>query len=301
MDKVFLSGLAAKESRKGGSSSHTSSSPRPPPPSTSTPLGYGVSGSALLSPHPSSSSSPLLYSGRPAEHLLFDAASADLVLLVADDGNPPRPVPVHRDVLLARNPGGYFPRLLADPRAFPEYCGPLPPGVAGALEGKPVIRRTHWPWSVASVLLAFMYRDCCEVPWVQLPAVRQVAQEIELRSLTEAIDHLLDPQHLLPWTVADMRAAAAALRKGPLEQAAERYLAAMRLAGVDESTRMASFVYHARQARPTFAPSSLPALPSATPADPDNNNNNDNDDDGPCSHHRHMHPSTTSTTSTPTT
>lgn len=49
----------------------------------------------------------------------------------------------------------------------------------------------------------------------------------------EAVDYLLDPQHLLPWTAADLRAAAAALRRHQLVEAADRYMAACRAAGED--------------------------------------------------------------------
>ncbi|KAG2429146.1 hypothetical protein HYH02_014182 [Chlamydomonas schloesseri] len=223
-----------------------------------------------------------LYGGRPPEQLLLDAASCDLVLLVADEVTVTRAVPVHKEVrraagddvevcrvqvLRARNPGGYFARLLADPGSFPEYSegGSAPASggavITGHLVGKPIIRRTQWAWPMASALLGFMYRDVCEVTWAQLPAVRLAAEEIGLRGLVEAVDYLLDAQHLLPWTAADLRAAAAALRRHQLVEAADRYMAACRAAGVDENTRLANFVYHARQPRQKFA-SAIPASPA---------------------------------------
>ncbi|GIL83690.1 hypothetical protein Vretifemale_12428, partial [Volvox reticuliferus] len=77
--------------------------------------------------------------------------------------------------------------------------------------------------------------------------------------------YLLDPQHLLPWTVTDMRAAAVALKRQQLVEAADRYSAAMSASAMGENTRMATVIYHARQSRPKVAISSSapPSLPSS--------------------------------------
>ncbi|KAG2446358.1 hypothetical protein HXX76_000945 [Chlamydomonas incerta] len=290
MDRLFLSGLLGRKKEPppltvDSSASGGRASPSPGPSPASQQL-YGAGGGGGTSTLYSSSAAAALaiagsgagsattasilsalYGGRPPEQLLLDAASCDLVLLVADEASVTRAVPVHKEVLRARNPGGYFARLLADPGAFPEYSeggsAPASGGAAitGHLVGKPIIRRTQWAWPMASALLGFMYRDVCEVTWGQLPAVRLAAEEIGLRGLVEAVDYLLDPQHLLPWTAADLRAAAAALRRHQLVEAADRYMAACRAAGVDENTRLANFVYHARQARQKVS-SAIPASPS---------------------------------------
>eukprot|EP00198_Chlamydomonas_reinhardtii_P013448 XP_001702785.1 predicted protein [Chlamydomonas reinhardtii] len=247
MDKLFLSGLLGRRKEpppltidSSAAGGRASPSPGPSPASQqqfgagtgggsgSTAMLYSSSAAAAIAGSGGGSATTgsilsALYGGRPPEQLLLDAASCDLVLLVADEVSVTRAVPVHKEVLRARNPGGYFSRLLADPGSFPEYgeggSAPASGGavITGHLIGKPIIRRTQWAWPMASALLGFMYRDVCEVTWGQLPAVRLAAEEIGLRGLV----------------------------------------------GVDESTRLANFVYHARQARPKFS-SAVPASPSGT-------------------------------------
>ncbi len=87
-----------------------------------------------------------LYGGRPPEQLLYDAATCDMVLVISDEVTVTRAIPVHREILRSRNPGGYFARVLADPAAYPEYSeAPPRAGLGGAganpLAGKPVLRR----------------------------------------------------------------------------------------------------------------------------------------------------------------
>ncbi|KAG2492577.1 hypothetical protein HYH03_009238 [Edaphochlamys debaryana] len=274
MDKLFLNGLLGR--RAPAPATSPSGSPGAKLGNASAAAAV-YSSSALYGSSASSSAAALsaagtyglpgaqnalfsaLYGGRPPEQLMFDANTCDLVLLVSDEAAVAKAVPVHKEVLRARNPGGYFARLLADPSSFPEYSdvnaitGSGGPASMGPMAGKAVIRRTQWTWPLTQALLGFIYRDCCEVTWAELPTVRHAADEIGLTALVEAVDYLLDPQHLLPWTAADLRAAGVALRRHALVEAADRYVAAMRSTGVDETTRLASFVYHARQARPKFA------------------------------------------------
>lgn len=51
----------------------------------------------------------------------------------------------------------------------------------------------------------------------------------------DAVDYLLNPQHLLPWTVGDLRAAGLALQRAHLVEAADKYAMAMKVTGEEEA------------------------------------------------------------------
>ncbi|GLC45436.1 hypothetical protein PLESTB_000619100 [Pleodorina starrii] len=291
MDKLFLTGLLKRNASKREASARRAdaetatqdaqSATQQPIAANGTCALYSNSIGAAASGSSSSHAGALAgiafgppYGGRPLEQLLFDVSTADLVILVADEVNYSRALPAHKEVLRSRNAGGYFARLLAEPSAFAEYsdkaAGPGSDAATGALAVKPMIRRMHWHWQLASSLLSFLYRDCCEVAWEQLPELRRAAEEVGAKGLCEAVDYLLEPQHLLPWTVADLRAAAAALRRPQLLEAADRYSVAMRATGVVEGSRMATVVYHTRPMKPKLSvsislPTSLPSIDGATP------------------------------------
>ncbi|GLI64341.1 hypothetical protein VaNZ11_007579 [Volvox africanus] len=268
MDKLFLSGLLKKNPSKREARHEDESLPQAPySPRSALSGSTGLAGGAPWTGNGAVVSAP--YAGRTLEQLLFDATSCDLVILVADELNYSRALPAHKEVLRSRNTGGYFGKLLAQPQSFPEYSDkPAGPGsdvAAGLLASKPMIRRMHWPWQLASALLSFIYRDYCEVAWEGLPELRRLGEEVGARGLCEAVDYLLDPQHLLPWTVTDMRAAAVALKRHQLVEAADRYAAALSASGMGDTTRMATVIYHARQSRPKVAMSTSapPSLPSS--------------------------------------